>query len=104
MSRNRQRMTAHPPSDVLAPATVHGPEESLQTHFWLTPDDLQLLDDWMFQMRRNGWRRVTRSACIRGLVSVFREHPPDLRHVTNEHEFLAAIHAALLQDSHQDSS
>lgn len=96
MSRDRQRSGAQshrthsesPPED-------HVPEETLQTHVWLTPGDLQILDAWVLQMRHNGWRRATRSACIRAVVSLINEHPLDLENVTNEQELVDKLHAIL---------
>jgi hypothetical protein len=87
MSHNWQRSGAQPhrtPSE--NPSEDHVPEETLQTHVWLTPGDLQILDARVLQMRHNGWRRATRLACIRAVVSLINEHPLDLESVTNEQE------------------
>ncbi len=84
MARTRQHSGAHHPSDLAsAPTDDHQPEVALQTHFWLTAEDIALLDAWVFQLRNNGWRRASRSACVRAMLRLLQDSPLDLQSVTN---------------------
>ncbi len=105
MAPSRQRSAAQHLSDLAsAPGDDHQSEVTLQTHFWLTAEDIALLDTWVFQLRYNGWRRASRSACVRALVRLINDSPIDLESVTNEQEFVDALHAALLQHKEHHQS
>ena len=65
-----------------------------QTHFWVSDDDLAVLDEWVYQLRRSGWRRVSRSACLRAMIEAARDLPLDLNGVSNETEFIDAVRQA----------
>ncbi len=98
MAPNRQRSAAQHLNDLAsARADDHQSEVTLQTHFWLTAEDIALLDTWVFQLRYNGWRRASRSACVRAMVRLIHDGPIDLESVTNEQEFVDALQAALLK-------
>ncbi len=68
-----------------------------QTHFWLTDEDIQFTDDWAYQLRRNGWQRATRSACMRVMIHLLRQANVDLADVSDEAALMRAIQEALSQ-------
>lgn len=87
-------LTATPPS-TMPELPAEPMAASHQTHFWLTDDDVAVLDWWVFQLRRNGWRGVSRSACIRALLEAVRDRPIALTGIGGEEDFTAALKAAL---------
>lgn len=68
-----------------------------QTSFWLTNQDIQLTDEWVHQLRRNGWPRANRSACIRAMIDRLREANVDLTGVIDEAALIRAMRQALSQ-------
>ncbi len=66
-----------------------------QTHVWLTDDDVALLDDWAYRLRRGGWQRATRSACVRALITVLQDIDVDVRGVADEGTLVEALQTAL---------
>ncbi len=68
-----------------------------QTHFWLTDEDIRFTDDWAYQLRRNGWQRATRSACMRAMIHLLRQANVDLADVSDEAALVRAIQQALSQ-------
>jgi hypothetical protein len=57
-----------------------------QTAVWLTDAEIDWLDGQCQDIRRGGWRAVTRSALIRALIRATMERAPDLRGVSSESE------------------
>ncbi len=57
-----------------------------QTAVWLAEDEVEWLDGQCQDIRRGGWRNVTRSAFIRALIRAAMERSPDVRGVSGEQE------------------
>lgn len=57
-----------------------------QTAVWLTDADVQWLDTACYEVRKGGWRSVTRSALIRSLIRAAMENSVDLTGVSGEAE------------------
>lgn len=66
-----------------------------QTHVWLNDSDIEFLDSWAFRLRRSGWNRATRSACVRAMINVLRDTKIELVQVSNEQELAQAIELAI---------
>jgi hypothetical protein len=72
-------------------------EKARQTGVWFTEDELDWLDSRCRDIRRGGWRSVTRSAMIRALIQAVQDQPLEieLTGVTGEAELAQAIRRAL---------
>jgi hypothetical protein len=57
-----------------------------QTAVWLAEEEVEWLDSQCQDIRRGGWRNVTRSAYIRSLIRAAMERSPDVRGVSGEQE------------------
>ncbi len=57
-----------------------------QTAVWLADAEVEWLDNRCQDIRRAGWRNITRSAFIRALIRAAMEQPPDLNGVAGEQE------------------
>jgi hypothetical protein len=57
-----------------------------QTAVWLADEETEWLDDQIQQIKRSGWRGVTRSALIRALIRTAMQQPIELSGVTDEAE------------------
>ena len=57
-----------------------------QTAVWLAEEEVEWLDGRCQDIRRGGWRNVTRSAFIRALIRAAMERSPDVRGVSGEQE------------------
>ncbi len=57
-----------------------------QTAVWLADAEVEWLDSQCQNLRRSGWRNVTRSAFIRALIRAGMERSPDLSGVSGEQE------------------
>jgi hypothetical protein len=88
---SQRPLSATPPPVDLPEAVA----DAHQTHFWLTDADVEVLDWWVFQLRRSGWRGVSRSACVRALLQAIRDRQINLQGITSEADFAAAIRRAL---------
>lgn len=100
--RGSKRSGVQPPVSAAPPLPqVDQPAEPMaaahQTHFWLTDEDVEVLDWWVFQLRRGGWRGVSRSACIRALLEAIRDRPVQLTGIAGEEDFAAALKNAFDQ-------
>jgi hypothetical protein len=62
-----------------------------QTAVWLSDDETDWLDERCGEIRRGGWRSITRSALIRCLIRAAMEQPPDLSGVSGETELLQRL-------------
>ena len=78
------------PTDVAAEQPQQGvaPQEppTRQTAVWLADAEVEWLDARCQDIRRAGWRNVTRSAFIRALIRAAMERSPDLDGVSGEQE------------------
>jgi hypothetical protein len=65
-----------------------GPQEPLtrQTAVWLAEEEVEWLDSRCQDIRRGGWRNVTRSAFIRALIRAAMERAPEVSGVSGEQE------------------
>lgn len=57
-----------------------------QTAVWMSDQEVEWLDARIQDIRRGGWRNVTRSALIRALIRAAMEQEPELGGVTGEQE------------------
>ncbi len=57
-----------------------------QTAVWLADAEVEWLDNQCRDIRRAGWRNITRSALIRALIRSAMERSPDLGGVSGEQE------------------
>ncbi len=55
-----------------------------QTAVWLSDEETEWLDDQIQQIKRSGWRGVTRSALIRALIRTAMQQPIELGGVSSE--------------------
>lgn len=55
-----------------------------QTAVWLSDEETEWLDDQIQQIKRSGWRGVTRSALIRALIRTAMHQPAELSGVLTE--------------------
>ena len=62
-----------------------------QTAVWLSDDETDWLDERCGEIRRGGWRSITRSALIRALIRAAMEQPPELSGVSGETELLQRL-------------
>ena len=84
-----------------APPLAQGvvPQEATtrQTAVWLADAEVEWLDKQCQEIRRAGWRNITRSALIRALIRSAMERSPNLAGVSGEQE-LAQRLTATAQD------
>jgi hypothetical protein len=57
-----------------------------QTAVWLADEEVDWLDARCQDIRRGGWRNVTRSAFIRSLIRAAMERAPEVSGVSGEQE------------------
>lgn len=62
-----------------------------QTAVWLAEAEVDWLDDRIKEIRRAGWRTVTRSALIRALIRSAMEQSPDLAGTSGEEELIQRL-------------
>lgn len=67
---------------------------TLQTAVWLGEAEIEWLDQRCHEIRRTGWRGVTRSALIRALIRRAVEQIPELVGVSDESELKARLAAS----------
>ena len=81
------RGTGSGPS-VEQPVQGLAPQEPLtrQTAVWLAEEEVEWLDSRCQDIRRGGWRNVTRSAFIRALIQAAMERAPEVSGVAGEQE------------------
>jgi hypothetical protein len=85
---NRDSVFRRTDVDTEAPAQGVSQEENpvRQTAVWLSDEEVDWLDDKCQEIRRSGWRGITRSALIRALIRATMEQSADLSGVTAEPE------------------
>jgi hypothetical protein len=64
---------------------------SHQTAVWLGDDETEWLDNQCRQIKRGGWRSITRSALIRALIRAAMEQPVELSGVSGEAELVQRL-------------
>jgi hypothetical protein len=57
---------SRPPIQGIKPHAEENPNR--QTAVWLSDDEVEWLDDKILQIKRGGWRGVSRSALIRAII------------------------------------
>ena len=66
---------------------INKPEaETRQTAVWLTDEETGWIDERLQEIKRAGWRGVTRSAFIRALIRAAMQRALDVTGVTGEAE------------------
>src|SRR3954451_16005452 len=78
---------AEQPSQGVKPAE----RPARQTAVWLSDDETEWLDARCGDIRRGGWRSITRSALIRALIRAAMEEARDLGGVSGESELLQRL-------------
>ena len=76
-----------------SPAQGISPQESptRQTAVWLADAEVEWLDSRLQEVKRAGWRNITRSALIRALIRAAMEEAPDLSGVSGEQELILRL-------------
>ncbi len=64
-----------------------------QTAVWLSDDETEWLDARCGEIRRGGWRSITRSALIRALIRAAMDQSAELGGVSGETELLQRLSA-----------
>lgn len=75
--------------DARAPSAKQGitaETPTRQTAVWLADEEVEWLDGRCQDIRRGGWRNVTRSALIRSLIRAAMERSPEVGGVSGEQE------------------
>jgi hypothetical protein len=78
----RTRGKAPPPKQGISPPEA----KPHQTAVWLTDEETGWIDARLLEIKRAGWRGVTRSAFIRALIRATMRRGPDVGGVTSERE------------------
>jgi hypothetical protein len=73
-------------ADQLAQGIAAHEAPTRQTAVWLGEEEVEWLDGKCQDIRRGGWRNVTRSAFIRALIRAAMERSPDVGGVSGEQE------------------
>lgn len=68
-----------------------------QTGVWLSEEEIEWLDNCRQEIRRSGWRGVTRSAFLRSLVQATKAAPFDFSGVSGEAELIESLKRSLLK-------
>jgi hypothetical protein len=80
-----------------APPLAQGvtPQEATtrQTAVWLADAEVEWLDNQCQEIRRAGWRNITRSALIRAVIRSAMERSPNLVGVSGEQELAQRLTA-----------
>jgi hypothetical protein len=78
-----------------SPAQGVAPQEqpTRQTAVWLADAEVEWLDGQCQDIKRAGWRNVTRSALIRALIRSAMERSPNLGGVSGEEELAQRLTA-----------
>ena len=74
--------TSEGPSQGIAPQEA----PTRQTAVWLAEAEVDWLDSRCQDIRRGGWRNITRSAFIRALIRAAMERAPEVSGVSGEQE------------------
>jgi hypothetical protein len=68
-----------------------------QTALWLSDEELEWLDSHVRDVRRGGWRGITRSALMRALIHAVMDQPIELSGVSGEAELIDSLKRAVTQ-------
>lgn len=80
------RQTGDAPTEASPSQGVASEPSTRQTAVWLAEAEIEWLDDQCQIVRRAGWRSMTRSALIRGLIRASMDRSLDLGGVSSEQE------------------
>jgi hypothetical protein len=80
------RRTGDGPAGPAAQGLGEAEPPARQTAVWLGDGEVEWLDACCQEMKRSGWRGVTRSALIRSLIRAAMVNQPDLQGVIGEEE------------------
>jgi hypothetical protein len=78
----RSTTTAPPPKQGISKTEA----ETRQTAVWLTDEETGWIDERLQEIKKGGWRGVTRSAFIRALIRGTMKRTVDVKGVTGEAE------------------
>jgi hypothetical protein len=87
------KSTTHPAGDQPAQGLPATESPTRQTAFWLADDEVDWLDGQCRDIRRGGWRSVTRSALVRALIQAAKEQAVDLTGAAGERELVQRLSA-----------
>lgn len=62
-----------------------------QTAVWLADDEVEWLDEKIKEVKRGGWRNLSRSALIRALIRSAMEQNPELAGISGEEELIQRL-------------
>lgn len=85
------RNTGAAPREVWEQASATSEPPTRQTAVWLMDYEVDWLDSRCQEIKRGGWRNVTRSAFIRALIRAAMAEPPDLTGVENEPDLVQRV-------------
>jgi hypothetical protein len=82
-----------------SPAPADAPQQGLpapepparQTAVWLADEEVDWLDSRCQEIKRAGWRNVTRSAVIRSLIRAAMKEPADFSGVSGEPDLVQRL-------------
>ena len=85
------RGTGAPAVDLPAQGTTATESLTRQTAVWLADAEIDRLDNRCQEIKRGGWRNITRSAFIRALIRAEMEHDSDVSGVSGEQELVQRL-------------
>lgn len=62
-----------------------------QTAVWLADEEVEWLDEKIKEVKRGGWRNLSRSALIRALIRSAMAHNPELAGIASEDELIRRL-------------
>jgi hypothetical protein len=74
-----------------------GSQSTRQTALWLSDEELEWLDSHVRDIRRGGWRGITRSALTRAIIHAMMDQRMELSGVSGEAELVDLIKGAVTQ-------
>ena len=97
MPRNKRTITrdsvfrSSNADDVVSQGVSTPTATTRQTAMWLSDEEVDWLDSCCQQIRRGGWRGITRSALVRSLIQVAQTKPLDLSGVSGEGDLVETL-------------
>jgi len=86
-----RRLSGGAPRPIQGIAPTH--PATRQTAVWLADEEIAWLDSHIHDIKRAGWRTLTRSAFIRAVLRSVMEHEPDLTGVHGEADLIERLGA-----------
>ena len=80
-----------PPGHSVSQGVSEPAAPTRQTAMWLSDEDLEWLDSCCQEIRRGGWRGITRSAFIRSLIQAAQHRPLDLSGISGEADLVETL-------------